>query len=201
MSGFSDEEREQIRTELIEAGREQLLTVGPDRTRVIDVTEPVGIAKPTFYRFFDSKEELYLEIYRQEIESFTDRLRADLAERDDPREQLEQFFHSHVEFYEENPYMQQAFSQNHPRDAIRGVSPEKLEETRQDLFDGGLPLIEAVQERSNGPISDLDPTTVYRLLKPIILLISDHQASSRDYYEDVRDVSISMLVRGLVLEE
>lgn len=200
MRGFSDEERERIRSELIEAGREQLLAVGPDRTRVIDVTEPVGIAKPTFYRFFDSKEELYLEIYKREIEAFVERLRSDLAEVDDPREELERFFRGHVEFYEENPYMQRAFAQDHPRDAIRGVSPEKLEETRRDLFDRGLPLIEDVQERSDGPIAELDPVTVYRLLKPLVLMIGDQQDSPGDYHEEVRDTAISMLVRGLVLE-
>lgn len=200
MRGFSDEERERIEQELLEVGREELRTIGPERTRVIDITEPVGIAKPTFYRFFDSKEELYLEIYRGEFVRFSEHLRAELDDIDDPRRELERFFRLFVEFFEENPYMQQAFAQELHRDSIQGVSAEHLEEVEQELLDEQLPLIESIKARSDGPLSEMNSLTVFGLLKPMVLMVSEQQKSAMEYYDEVMDTLISMVVRGLTCD-
>ncbi|WP_435095626.1 TetR/AcrR family transcriptional regulator [Halorubrum sp. N11] len=88
MSGFSEAEREQIRAELVAAGRELFERFGFERTRVKDVTEAVGIGTSTFYRFFDSKEALYVEVLRAEREALEARIAEAVAEVDTPREEV-----------------------------------------------------------------------------------------------------------------
>ncbi|WP_159077067.1 TetR/AcrR family transcriptional regulator [Halococcoides cellulosivorans] len=198
MSGFSDEDRERIRTELLEAGRQQLLDLGPDRTRVVDITEPVGIAKPTFYQFFDSKAEIYLEICTREIETFTDDLAADLATMDDPRAEFEQFVRARVRFLEENPYVHRVLAEGHPRDVLGSVSQDRADRARAAVVADLVPIVEDIQRRAEGPITEMDPVTVCRLMKPLVLLVIDQQEHPRDDYEEIRDLSIEMLARGLV---
>jgi len=77
MTRFSDDDRDRIRAELVEAGRDLFARHGFDRTRVRDVTEAVGIGTSTFYQFFDAKEDLYLAVLLVE----RDRIYADWTRR------------------------------------------------------------------------------------------------------------------------
>ena len=73
---FSEGDREAIRRSLIDAGKALFLRYGIRKTSVEQLTHAVGIAKGTFYNFFDSKEDLCLAIFDQE----EDVLGRDIAE-------------------------------------------------------------------------------------------------------------------------
>ena len=65
-SAFTERERERIAGKLLESGFRLFTTQGLRKTSLDDLVAPAGIAKSTFYRFFGSKEELYVEqMYRQ----------------------------------------------------------------------------------------------------------------------------------------
>lgn len=212
MRGFRNEERERIREQLIEAARESLLTYGPEKTTVTDITEPVGIAKSTFYRFFDSKADIYLVILARELEQYAERTRAELAGVDDPREGLERFFRSYVEFAEGNPLVQQAVIRNNYREKFYDVPDEKLEAVQRDEMADFLPLIEDLKERSNGPLAELDTMTLFGLMGGSIGLLVLHRdefeeydgefgEDEDEYYRRIQEVLISTLARGLTVEE
>jgi len=80
MRGFSDEERARIRRGLLETGREQFARYGLKKTTIADLTDPVGIANSTFYRFFDSKEALYAEILQSLEEEIAESIVRDSLE-------------------------------------------------------------------------------------------------------------------------
>jgi len=65
---FSPEERETLRRQLREKGEKLFEAYGLKKTTVADITQAVGISKGSFYLFYNSKEELLLEILEQ-IES------------------------------------------------------------------------------------------------------------------------------------
>lgn len=208
MRGFSDEERDQIREQLVETGRELLLTYGPQKTTVKDITDPVGIAKPTFYRFFDAKADLYLVILQRELEGFVERVRSELAETEDPRAGLERLFWCYAEFAEGNPFIQQTVVQNDHQDFFRNVSTRRLEEVQQEEMANLRPLIEDLQARSNGPLSDIDTATLLSVMAGSIGLLAVHRADFEEYEEELteydegmykrtQDVLISSLARGL----
>ncbi|QAU12151.1 TetR/AcrR family transcriptional regulator [Halorubrum sp. BOL3-1] len=88
MTRFSDEDRERIRGELIEAGRELFTRHGFERTRIKDVTEAVEIGTSTFYQFYDSKEMLYVAVLKQERDRLIDRVDAAVVNAETPREEV-----------------------------------------------------------------------------------------------------------------
>ncbi|EMA38184.1 TetR/AcrR family transcriptional regulator [Halococcus hamelinensis] len=211
MPGFSDEERERIREQLIESGRERLLTYGPKKTTVKDVTDPVGIAKPTFYQFFDAKSDLYIEILRRELEEYLQNVRAELAGVDDPQEALERLFRCYAEFVEGNPLIQQTVVQGNYQEIVGSGSKERYDELVEAEMAQSIPIIEDIQRRSDGPLAEMEPTTVLGLMGSSVALLALHQDEleryegqiaglEHGYYDRMQDVLISTLARGLTTE-
>ena len=59
---FTDEQNETIRKDLIREARRCGITIGMRKTSVEQLTNAVGISKGSFYKFFDSKELLFLTV-------------------------------------------------------------------------------------------------------------------------------------------
>src|SRR5690349_3565879 len=62
---FSEHEKATIRAQMREKGKELFEKQGLKKTSVDELTEVVGISKGAFYLFYQSKEELFLEILEQ----------------------------------------------------------------------------------------------------------------------------------------
>jgi AcrR family transcriptional regulator len=59
---FSDEEKLQIQDKLLEQGEKQFSQFGFKKTNVDDIARAVGISKGAFYRFYSSKELLFMDV-------------------------------------------------------------------------------------------------------------------------------------------
>ncbi|RQG99392.1 TetR/AcrR family transcriptional regulator [Natrarchaeobius oligotrophus] len=212
MKKFSDEERERIREQLVRTGRELVLTYGPEKTTVKDVTDPVGIAKPTFYQFFDAKSDLYLEILEREIEEYVENVRTELEGIDDPQEALERFFWCYVEFGEENPFVQQMIIRGNYRELIERSSGEALNDVQEQRWAEFVPIIEEIKARSDGPVAKMDPLTIGGLMSGTLGWLMIHkdeyelyetelETIDQGYYEHLQETLISTIARGLTIAE
>lgn len=210
MRTFTDEEREQIREQLIQTGRERLLTYGPKKTTVEDITEPVGIAKPTFYQFFDAKSEIYLVILEREIDEYIANVRTELEGVDDPREGLERFFWCYVEFVEENPLVQQMIIKGNYQDLIGGESMEQIDEMQQKAGAELIPILEDLKAQTDGPLAEMDPLFVAGLMSASLGWLMVHkdiydeyetglENIEEGYYKNVQRSLISILARGMTV--
>jgi AcrR family transcriptional regulator len=65
---FSADEKDQIRETLLSVGLEFFEKFGISKTNVGDITDKAGISKGSFYAFFNSKGDLFMEIYRRQRE-------------------------------------------------------------------------------------------------------------------------------------
>lgn len=212
MRKFSDEEREQIQEELIQTGRELLMTYGPTKTTVKDITDPVGIAKPTFYQFFDAKADLYVEIFEREFDEFTAQLQSELTGIDDPQERLERFFWCYVEFSEGNKFIQKLFVEKDYRDVLENMSPDQIVEIEKKEMRALIPPIEDIQVQSEGPISEMEPITVLGLMGSSLGLLVLHKDEYDEYatyieeipdgiYQHLQKEMIETLARGLTVDQ
>lgn len=59
---FSEQEKEAIRTQMREKGKKLFERQGVKKTSVDELAQAVGISKGAFYLFYESKEELLMEI-------------------------------------------------------------------------------------------------------------------------------------------
>ncbi len=68
MAKFTELEKEKIREELLKVAYRFFIDKGFKSTSLEDITSSVGIAKSSFYIFFESKEILYMELLAHEGE-------------------------------------------------------------------------------------------------------------------------------------
>lgn len=203
MADFETEEKREMYEALLESGRERLLSYGPKKTNVADITEPVGVAKSTFYLYFESKADLYLEIFRREFEQLHDRVQDEIAGADGASEQLEALFRCYQEFAEENPYIQQMMAEENVNQMFRkNVSSERFDEVQQEGLGKFLPFIESIRTESDGLVSDVDPVTVMGVMSVIGLVVRnkpEFETYDPEYYEAIQDLLINALSRGLTI--
>lgn len=201
MRGFSDEERDRIREELIETGREKFLTYGPAKTNVADLTDPVGIAKGTFYRFFDSKADLYLEIFLRERDEFLERVLADVSEETDARTGVRRLFELYVGWIEESPLLQAFVGDAEYQTLYREMPEAKIEREQQVAIAQVVPLVE--RWRESGQLRNVD-TEHFLGVMGAVGLLALHREDYEDYgegmYEETRDLLIDCVARGLTTE-
>jgi len=112
MSRFSDGDRERIRSQLVEAGRELFARFGFERTRIKDVTEAVDIGTSTFYGFFDSKEALYVEVLCAERDRLEARIDEAVSTATTPREEVRTMLETMFSEVRTNPLISRLIVEN-----------------------------------------------------------------------------------------
>lgn len=72
--GFTEEEREQVRRELLDSGYELFLSSGFRRMTVAGITKRAGVAVGTFYNFYESKEQFVIALIKDTEAGFVTKM-------------------------------------------------------------------------------------------------------------------------------
>ncbi|RKD95114.1 TetR/AcrR family transcriptional regulator [Halopiger aswanensis] len=202
MKGFSDEERDRIRTELITSGRELFIQYGLERTRIKDITAEVDIGTSTFYQFFDSKEHLYLEVLLREIERFSADLESAVDDVDDPREQVRITLQQTFDEVESNPIVRNLIIEGE-LDALQSQLPDSSYQDVVDQFGEGI--FGPVDEWTDGDAFKYeDPRLIEELFEALVFVTrcKDLKSESEGVpYDEIRSTLIDVIVDGLFEDE
>lgn len=195
MKGFSDEKRRYIRQELLDEGRKLFARYGLQKTTMTDLTDPVNIAPSTFYQFFDSKEELYLEILEREGEQFYERAVAPLEKHSDPERAIVEYLHTVFEELETNPIIERLLADNEVERLLHLYSDEEFVEQRTRELGYVMPYIREWQEA--GTIREGDPEVLAATIDSVAVLAFHEDEIGADLYPLVRDTMIETIAAGL----
>jgi AcrR family transcriptional regulator len=91
------------RARLMVVGREVFEELGFLDTRIADIASAAGIAVGTFYTYFDSKEQLFMEIVQEFFESMVPVSLGEAGE--DPLEHIRTSHKGYIDFYRANSKM------------------------------------------------------------------------------------------------
>lgn len=192
---FSEAERERVRGILLDAGRELFSTRGLRKTSLEDLTAPAGIHKTTFYSFFGSKEELYLELLLLEGPGVEERVTKALGATDDPREALRRFLRAVVDELETNPLVRRLVT--HPEElemVASRVRPEDLEAKASAL----LPIRGFVERgQRERRIVGGNPEAIVGVLRSVTMLTLHRRDIGEEAYPEVLELMISLVADGL----
>ncbi|MFD1569951.1 TetR/AcrR family transcriptional regulator [Halorubrum laminariae] len=224
MTRFSEEDRERIRAELVEAGHNLFARHGFDRTRVSDVTDAAGIGTSTFYQFFDSKEALYLAVLIAERERLFKTLEAEVAAVETPRAEAETILRTTLGQVRSNPLIRRLFVDGEIRridEQLNGTSYDDEPGTEggavtgngcagsdtagsdtagtddELAFDRVLPQPDEWVARDDFRIDD--PEIVRGLLRSLLFVTQARETPvvPAGAYDDVEDALIDTVVEGL----
>lgn len=195
---FSKEESEIIKNEIIRKAEEIFAIKGLKKTRVEDITEAVGIAKGSFYKFFLSKELLFMKILNKldfeckqkfngfEAENFTNN-----------KLDFKAFFPGIFSMFSENLLLKKLFTgQEDFNYLITKVPPELISEhlkTDETFF---LDFFRSWKDR--GIISEkIDSLLLFSLIQSIILNFVNEDILGRVMFPKVVELQIDMLCTWL----
>jgi len=195
---FTEEEKAHLQQRLLELGRTLFLSQGLKKTSLEELTQPLGIAKSTFYRFFASKEDLYLELLMQERARLEQQVMAAAFDTiSDTCEALTHFMHVVIDEMERSEVTQRLMT--HPEEfalLTRQGASQQLAASIQYLLVKIRPFIQRGQE--TGRIIESSPETIVGVLLAVIRLLTFHKESiHQDVYPGVRDLLINLVASGL----
>lgn len=194
-AAFSPADRTRIRAALLRAGRDLFVRQGLGKTTLRELTEPAGIHPTSFYAFFEAKESLYLELLGLEGPAVAAQLRPALELGDDCSAAIARVIRTIVGILETNPLIRRLLT--HPDElaaVARRVRPEDMAAKAASL----LPLREfVVAAQARGCLTPADPDVVVGVIRAATLLTLHRDDIGAESYDDVLDLLITSLARGL----
>jgi len=194
---FTAVEKETIRERLLQAGRDCFLRYGLRKTTIEDLTRPAGIAKASFYLFFDSKDALYVQILFDEMPAMVRRLaEASYEKTDDTREALILLMQAIVHEIETNPFSKAMIDD--PSELMRmaqALDFEGIMEQSQALFQSIAEWF--AEKQSAGEIIAGDPGELVYALGMIKLLSINRDRIPQPLYEQMYELMPQVIADGL----
>ncbi|WP_181019624.1 TetR/AcrR family transcriptional regulator [Nonomuraea typhae] len=195
-TAFTPEEKERIARTLLHTGEELFTTQGLKKTSLDDLVGPAGIAKGSFYAFFDSKESLYLEIMLNRAPRVTAAVSAALALP--PGEKgLVTLMHAITDVLASDPLYRRLLTRPEELEAVaRRVGPEQIARITPQIV---TPLLDylAAGQRDGVIVTDLAPETLAGVIRTVGLVVV-HRDRFGPAYEQVLEATITTLARGML---
>ena len=183
---FSDEEKEQIKADMFEAGIRLIKEYGLTHASVTKITEAAGIGKSTFYNFFESKELFVIGLIRYERQKAMKMIQDHLAGRERmTKEEGKKLLYMII-------YHQDSVYQYLTEEDVKSLYPamEKAGFIEDDLNSDTpqylLHIIEGTRE-------DADPKVFVNFLRMMALCVSQKEA----LHQDVLQQNIDMIFEAM----
>ena len=194
---FTEVEKEKIRERLFAAGRSCFTRYGLKKTTIDDLVRPAGIAKSSYYLFFESKESLYVEVMMAEMPAMMERL-IDLsfAATDDTREALIRLLKALVHEIETNEFVRVLLDD--PSEVARLAEMLDFEDILQRSAGMFLPLMQEITKaQERGEIIPGDPQQIMYSLGLIKLIPLNRDRLPDALYQAMLDFIPQVLADGL----
>jgi AcrR family transcriptional regulator len=193
---FSAAERARITRLLLDNGLRLFTTQGLRKTSLEDLVAGTGIAKSTFYVFFDSKEALYLELMLAQMSEVKSRvIDGALRKEPDTRAGLRAFLHATLAELDGNPLYRRLMT--HPEEmeaVVRKLDPEQVTSAPGNPVTA---LAAFLAEHSDDLVEN-DPAVIVGVLQAVLMMpLHRDRLASPDLYPKILDRLIDIIATGL----
>jgi AcrR family transcriptional regulator len=185
MAKFAELEKGKIREELLEVAYRFFIDKGFKCTSLEDITSSVGIAKSSFYLFFESKEVLYMELLAYEGEQIEQQVWPKVLAAEDIRSAIKMYLNLMTEELEAKILTRRlVYELEEYKLVSRKLNPDFIGSQNLRSI---VPLMEFIKSRQDSKeIIDEDPGVIAGALKSA-LLINSQQGDLKQYnYERIR---------------
>ncbi|MER7502716.1 TetR/AcrR family transcriptional regulator [Nonomuraea pusilla] len=192
---FTAEERARITACLLDTAEELFAAQGLKKTTLEELVAPAGIAKGSFYAFFDSKEELYKEVMIRRAPLVGERLAASLGRPPGP-EALAALMRDLADVLTSDPFYRRLITRPDELAAVaRRVGPDEVARITPYVL---TPLLDYVAraQRDGLVVRDAGPDVIVGVLRAAGLVTVNRHLFG-DAYEQVLDATVTALARGL----
>lgn len=194
---FNEEETQKIKSSLMKEGKNLFSTLGLKKTTLDDLVQAAGIAKGSFYRFFPSKEVLYMEIIEQEESELRIRLHQQYLEGESLNtEKIKSFFMSFISFMDEEPLFLKMFSENAVEQLMLKLPAEKLQEHMSNDEDWSAAVIRGWQ--TSGYLRDMKEDVFAAVMRGIFVLFTQKKIIGEKCFRESLDFLFDALAEKII---
>jgi len=196
---FTDEEREVIKRKIIDRGKECFARYGIKKTGIEDLTEDLGIAKSSFYSFFNSKEDLFLQIFKEEKEALKNSILENsfLKYRTEPDKAIKAYLRHVLKIVDDNPIWRKFVIENESLElTISRFSEEEIKNIHEDSVAIILPFFEEWGKK--GLLIDKPAKILAETTQAVIFLIHFKDKIVDDDFSEIMNILIDMLANNIV---
>lgn len=202
MSSFTESDRDRIRAELVEAGRELFARFGFERTRIKDVTEVVGIGTSTFYQFFDSKEALYVVVLSAEQEAVEAIIEAAVEDAETPKDEVRLLLQTMFTEVRSNPLIARLIVEGELRKVQEQLSEAERRSISTPSSGDAITLAERWAQMDEFRYDD--PELIRGLFRSLVFVTRSQEALLGavhvEAYEQVEERLIETVTDGLFID-
>lgn len=156
------------RAMILTAAREVFFEKGYHGATSEEIAKRAGVGKGTLYQYFDSKLEIFLEMHRQAIIAYCDKLSELIKEESSFEENLRRIVHCHVgNLMELSHYIMQFITETPPMCVEHNKGGEVLEDVRQHIDSVLNKLVTNAKRR--GEIYDIDEHLIMSYIMGILM--------------------------------
>lgn len=193
---FTSDEKDRIVRVLVETAERLFATQGLKKTSLDELVQPAGIAKGSFYAFFDSKESLYLDVMLRRAPQVGARLAEALAGPVD-EENLVGLMRAITDVLVDDPFYRRLLTHADELAAVtRRVGSEQLERVTPQIVRPVLDYLAAGQ-RAGVLVDDITPAALLGVMRSVGLLVMNRDRFGAEY-DEVLDATIRTLARGML---
>jgi AcrR family transcriptional regulator len=195
---LSEQEKETIRAQFREKGKKLFEKHGLKKTSVDELTKAVGVSKGAFYLYFESKEELFLEILEQiEKEIQTSILEFVVTPKANPRNNVSGMLESFLLTWDAYPLLKH-FSKTDFDYLVRKVPAERAMQHANNDEDFSNEFIKKIKQE--GIMVKASPRVISNLIKSLFFIGLHREDLGEAHYQETMDVMIN-LVSGYIVGE
>ncbi|HXD08969.1 MAG TPA: TetR/AcrR family transcriptional regulator [Anaerolineales bacterium] len=195
---FSDQEKEAIREQFRAKGKKLFEKHGLKKISVDELTEAVGVSKGAFYLFYDSKEELFLEVLEQiEKEIQTSILDFAIKPKSNARQNLKGLLKNFLVTWDDYPLLKD-FSKSDFDYLVRKIPAERALKHANSDTEFTNELVKKIKRE--GIAVTASPRQINSLIKSLFFIGLHREDLGEDGYEESMDV-LTDLVSGYIVGE
>jgi AcrR family transcriptional regulator len=194
---FSEHEKDTIRRQLREKGKKLFEKQGLKKTSVDELAQAAGISKGAFYLFYESKEELLMDILEELEADFRTRIfDFSIGRKANARQLLAKLFKDALLTWDEYPLLKH-FGMAEYEYLARKLPPERVQAhaNRDDEFVNEF--IRRIQRQ--GIAVKVSPRVISNLMKSLFFISLHREDLGPDAYVESMEI-LASLVAGFIIE-
>ncbi len=180
-------------------GKDCFARYGVKKTSIEDLTEGLGISKSSFYSFFDSKEDLFLQIFKEEREALKDSILENsfLKYRAEPDKAIRAYLQYVLNIVNNHPIWRKVFiEKEHLELKIFRSSEEEIKKICRDNVATILPFFE--EWAAAGLLIDKPARVLAETTQAVLSLIHFRNEIEDEDFSEIMDIFIDLLTENIV---
>lgn len=195
---FDEKEREAIKERLVKEGRVLFERYGLKKTNVAEISDASGIAKGSFYNFYSSKEELFIDVMDAFEAEFQTELIARISRQNLGRkEMLKELLSLMFTMQRENAIMAYAMNEEQMSEIFSKIPDEKM----QRFIDRDVNLVQQLTGLLGDGFEKYPPEVLSGLFRALFSLNLQKRMIGTEVFEEVSALMIEWVADGLIQEE